>query len=204
MARPHLPIALAGVLGVVLNVVAIIALFFLSPVPHFYRPGHVSEWYAEALAHPTATAVSAWAFTLGLVILAAFCAGLAHVLRTAWAVVGACLFGFGAVIDAAGTMAPLAAIHVGPATGVGLLWMTLLLDAAFNGLAGLGLICFAAGLPADWPRGTRVLALVAGLASLPVAMQFHADIFAEALALSGPLWLVWVTWVSGLLLKDRA
>ncbi|MDP1823160.1 MAG: hypothetical protein Q8L48_07960 [Archangium sp.] len=201
MPRPHLPAGLAGLLGVLLNVVAVGA---LQVVPHTYRPGDVPAWLAETVAHPGATTVSAWAFTVGLVALAAFCAGLAFAVRSPWVVVGACLFGFGALLDAAGTMGPLAALHVDQNTGIGLLWMSLLLDSAFNGLLGLGLICFAIGLPAEWPKGLRVLALVAGVVSLPVALQFHADDFARLLAVAGPLWLVWVTGASVVLMRrDR-
>ena len=184
MFRPHLPAALAGLLGVSLNVLAVGA---LRPIPHTYRPGDVPAWLAETLAHPGHTTFSAWAFTIGLVCLAAFGGGLA--------------FGFGALLDAAGTMGPVAALHVDSATGLGLLWMSLLLDSAFNGLLGLGLICFSFGLPGDWPRGLRVLGFVAGIASLPVALQFHSDDFARLLAVAGPLWLSWVIWASVLLLR---
>lgn len=198
MPRPHLPAALAGLLGVALNVLAVGA---LREIPHTYRPSDVPAWLAETVAHPAASTLSAWAFTVGLISLAAFAAGLAFAARTSWAVVGASLFGLGAMLDAAGTMAPLAALHLDAPTGLGLLWMSLLLDSAFNGLLGLGLLCFALGLPADWPRAHRLLAVAAGLASLPVALQFHSDDFARLLALAGPLWLVWVTWASVLLLR---
>ena len=198
MPRPHFPAGLAGLLGVLLNVLAVGA---LQVVPHTYRPGDVPAWLAETVAHPSATALSAWAFTLGLVALAAFCFGLAFAVRTSWVVVGACLFGFGALLDATGTMGPLAALHVDPATGLGLLWMSLLVDSAFNGLLGLGLLCFAIGLPKDWPLGLRVLAGVAGIVSLPVALQFHSDDFARLLAVAGPLWLTWVSWTSIVLMR---
>jgi hypothetical protein len=200
MLRPHLPAAATGLLGVALNVVAVAA---LQDVPHTYRPGDVPAWLAETLAHPTATAVSAWSFTVGLVALAAFGLGLAFRARTAWSVAGAALFGCGALLDAAGTMGPLAALHVEASAGAALLWMSLLLDSAFNGLLGLGLLAFAAGLPPEWPRAHRLLAVGAGLASLPVALQFHDDAFARLLALAGPLWLAWVTWTSALLLRGE-
>jgi hypothetical protein len=91
-------------------------------------------------------------------------------------------------------MAPIAVLRVSADAGEALLWMTLLLDAAFNGLLGLGLFAFAvAQSPEDgWPRWTRWLGTVAGVASLPVAAQAHADSFARLLALSGPLWVAWV------------
>jgi hypothetical protein len=191
--RPHLPVGLAGLLGVLLNVVAVAA---LGPVPHTYSPGDVPAWLAETVANPGNTTVSAVAFTVGLVALAAFAAGLGWAWKNAWAVVGAVFFGAGALLDAAGTMAPIGALHVDQATGLGLMWTTLLLDSAFNGLLGVGLLCFAAGIPSDWPRPLRWLALAAGLASLPVGLQFTSDSFAKLLAIAGPLWLTWATWAS--------
>ena len=60
-----------------------------------------------------------------------------------------------------------------------------------------GLLAIAMGMSADaWPKGLRALAAVAGLASLPVALQFHSDTFAKLLSVSGPLWIGWVGWAS--------
>ncbi len=202
----------AGLVGVALNVVAVAA---LRHVPHAYRPGDVSAWLAELQARPLSTQLSAWAFTVGLVALTAFAAGLALTVanrrnlavtdRRNLAVAGAAFFGGGALLDAAGTMAPIAALHVDPSTGVALLWLTLLLDSAFNGLLAIGLLCLAGALRADdgWPVPLRWLGIVAGLASLPVALQFSSDFFANLLAVAGPLWLAWVTWTSVLLLRGR-
>lgn len=188
------PTALAGAAGVLLNLVAVGA---LGPVPHTYAPGNVPAWRAETVAAPGHSTVSAWAFTLGLVLLAAFAAGLSDAVGArgrAWGRLGAALFGGGALLNAAGTLAPVAVLHVSADVGEALLWMTLLLDASFNALLGLGLLAWAAAVsPEDgWPRWLRGWAVLAGLASLPVALQFHADGFARLLAVSGPLWTGWV------------
>lgn len=192
----------AGLAGVALNVVAVAA---LRPIPHTYAPGDVVAWLAETRAAPLNTQVSAWAFTVGLVALVAFVAGLAASVekRRALALVGAVFFGGGAMLDAAGTLAPIAALHVDDASGVALLWLTLLLDSAFNFLLGVGLLCFAGALHPDerWPKALRWLALLAGVASLPVGLQFSSDAFARLLAVAGPLWLAWVTWTSVVLLR---
>lgn len=194
----------AGFVGVALNVVAVAA---LRHVPHAYRPGDVAAWLSELQSDPFSTQLSAWAFTVGLVALAAFAGGLALTVanRRNLAVAGAIFFGGGALLDAAGTMAPIAALQVEPSAGMALLWLTLLLDSAFNGLLAVGLLCFWGALRADdgWPAPLRWLALLAGLASLPVALQFSSDIFASLLAVAGPLWLAWVTWTSVLLLRGR-
>lgn len=198
VTRPHLPTGLAGLVGAALNLVAVGA---LQNVPHTYRPGDVPAWLRETIANPVATTIAAWSFTVGLVMLAAFVAGLAHAHRNAWTVVGAVLFGAGALLDAAGTMCPLAALHVEASAGLALLWFTLLLDSAFNALLGLGLLCFAVGLK-DHSKLHRALAVLAGLASLVVSLQFHDDFFAKLLAVAGPLWIAWVVWTSVKLVRE--
>lgn len=202
----------AGLVGVALNVVAVAA---LRNVPHTYRPGDVAAWLSELHADPVSAQLSAWAFTVGLVALAAFAVGLALSVanrrnlavtdRRNLAVTGAVFFGGGALLNAAGTMAPIGALHVDPASGVALLWLTLLLDSAFNGLLAIGLLCLAGALRVDdgWPAPLRWLGFAAGLASLPVALQFSSDVFAKLLAVAGPLWLAWVTWTSVLLVRGR-
>jgi hypothetical protein len=102
------------------------------------------------------------------------------------------------LLDAAGTLAPIAALHVDDQTGLGLLWLSLLLDSAFNALLGVGLLCFSIAQTTrdGWPRGLRWLASVAGAASVPVALQFHSNDFARLLALAAPLWLTWILWSS--------
>jgi len=196
-------VAVAAALGVVLNLVAV---FALRPVPHTYAPGDVPAWLAETLAHPTASVVSAGSFTVGLVALAAFFLGLAALVggQRGWLVVGAAFAGLGAILNAAGTLAPIAALHVEKPVGLGLLWLTLLLDSAFNGLLGLGLIALSIGLPADWPKAHRWLGLVAGVACLPVAGQFASDSLARLLAVSAPLWCTWCIWAGALVARRSA
>jgi len=203
---------IAGLVGVALNVIAVVA---LRDMPHAYRPGDMAAWLAELQAQPHATQLSAWAFTVGLVALATFAAGLALTVanrrtlavtdRRNLAVAGAVFFGGGAMLDAAGTMAPIGALYVEPSAGLALLWLTLLLDSAFNGLLAIGLLCLASALRTDdgWPAPLRWLGYVAGVASMPVALQFSSDSFAKLLAVSAPLWLAWVTWTSVLLLRGR-
>lgn len=183
--------AACGVGGVLLNLVAVGALW---GQPHAYKPGDVAAWLAEAAAHPAGTVAAAWAFTIGLALLVPFMAGLAR--RDPALTPGAALFAVGAVLDAAGTLLPIAALRLAGPAAEAVLWATLLLDAAFNALLGLGLLLMALAMRAEagWPRGLRVLAAVGGAASVPVAGQAFSDAFAAGLLVSGPLWLAFVLW----------
>lgn len=185
--------AIAGFAAAALNLTAVAALWHM---PNVYKPENVGLWLDQALAAPQATRVAAVAFTIGLSALVPFCVALAH--RDRPIAIGASLIAAGALLDAAGTMAPVGALQVARPVGEGLLWLTLLLDSAFNALLGLGLVAIAAAMrpEAGWPRGLRVLGFVAGAASLPVAFQFAADAYARLLAVSGPLWVGWVVWAS--------
>lgn len=191
MGGSHRSAAIAGLAGVLLNVLAVAA---LGPVPHTYSPADVGAWLAESKAAPTHTIISAWAFTVGLVLLAAFGAGLARRLDRPLAVIAAVIFGAGLLLDASGTLLPIAALKVDDAIGLALLWATLLLDSANNALLGVALICFSLSLPREWPRGHRWLGLVAGLTSVPVGLQFASADFARLLAVAAPLWLTWIVW----------
>ena len=51
-----------------------------------------------------------------------------------------------------------------------LLWTTLLLDSANNGLLGVALLCFSVARWGRWPRALTWLGLAAGAASVPVAL----------------------------------
>jgi hypothetical protein len=153
---------------------------------------------------------------VGLVLLAVFAAAVLASERPArpgpflagWALVAA-----GALLNAAGCVAPAVAVRflaappdpAGAAVGEALLAVTLHLDAAFNLALGAGLLLAnaGAGKASGWPIGLRALGVVAGLASLPVALQFHADAFAKLLAISGPLWLAWFGWAAVHLARRR-
>jgi hypothetical protein len=88
---------------------------------------------------------------------------------------------------------------------VALLGFTLALDALFNLLLGLGLLGLASPLLARErsPRWPGVLALAAGLASIPVSLQVVAPFGATLLAVAGPLWLATMLVTSVLLWRNR-
>lgn len=188
-------IGIFGLIGVVLNVIAVGA---LQPFTSPYSPADIPGWLASCVQYPVRTAVSSFAFTFGLVALAAFALGFAFVRRTGPAIVAAAFIGFGALLDAAGTPAPLVALNTEPALGQAFLRFTLLLDATFNGCLGVGLIAaFVATPDTRW----RWLALASGLLSLPVAFQWASPEAARLLALAGPAWLLWMTATSIQLLR---
>jgi hypothetical protein len=189
--------AIAGFLGIAGNVLAVC---FLWPAPHSWKPGRLDLWYAEMAEKPVGAALSSWAFTLGLVALAAFFVLLGASSRArspALVLLGALLAAGGALLDAAGTQAPYVAValvgHEGETTRA-LLGTALALDASFNLLLGAGLMLINSGLGdcSGWPRWERGLGLVAALASLPVAGQLHSDAWANLLSIAGPLWLLWI------------
>jgi len=190
----------AGLAGVVGNVLGVA---FLVGVPSPYRPGDVPAWLGGLAARPAAAYASAWTFTVGLVALAVFFALVAaaaapRAARPAAVLLGSLGMAAGALLNAAGTLLPAAAVRFLPGgggeIGVALLGAALHVDAHFNLCLGVGLLLVAGGLgPAPgWPAWHRALGAVAGLASLPVALQWADDSFARLLALAGPLWLAWV------------
>lgn len=188
-------IAIVGLVGALLNVIAVIA---LEPFTSPYSPADIPGWLDSCVRYPIRTAVSSFAFTFGLLSIAAFAAGFAARYRTGTAIVAASFIGFGALLDAAGTSAPLIALNAEPAIGHAFLRFTLVLDAAFNGAIGIGLI-----LAARAQTGRlRWLALAAGLASVPVAFQWLSPAAARLLAFAGPAWLSWISLTAIAWLRD--
>jgi hypothetical protein len=148
---------------------------------------------------------SAVTFILGLLALAGWAAGLGRRGATPAARFGAATIATGALLNAAGCVAPLVLVsHVLPGCASGacapvaraLLGVTLSLDALFNLLLGIGLLALS---PALWRRGERavaILGIAAGLASIPVAGQPFSAASAKLLGVAGPLWLAFVLWTS--------
>jgi hypothetical protein len=200
------PGALLGVLGVAGNVVGVAA---LGGVEGAYKPGGLGAWAESALAHPGPSVVSAVAFTVGLLALAGWALALGRRLAGPWAPLATAAMATGAVVNAAGTLAPaVLVLHVAPAcdgascapVARALLGLTLSLDALFNLAFGAGLALAGACL---WRAARRpalgALGLAAGLATVPVAGQLAWQAAANWLVVAGPLWLAFVLWTSALL-----
>jgi len=170
-----------------------------------YRPTDLDGWAALSAAHPQATVASSVAFILGLLALAGWAAGLGRRAATPGARFGAAAIGAGAILNAAGCVAPLVLVaHVLPGCVPGgcgpvaraLLGVTLSLDALFNLLLGIGLVAIGAALWRRRERGVGLLGVAAGLASIPVAGQPFSEASARLLGVAAPLWLAFVLWTS--------
>jgi hypothetical protein len=206
MPRPDRLGAALGMAGAAGNVVAVA---LLGDVAGAYRLGGLDAWAASAPAHPAASVSSAVAFTVGLLALAGWAAALGRRVRHPLARLGATWMAVGAILNAAGTVTPaVLVLHVAPACGGeaclptarALLGLTLTLDALFNLLFGLGLVAAAVALGRVERRpALSVLGIAAGLASLPVSLQFVLDAASDLLVVAGPLWLAFVIWSSVLL-----
>jgi uncharacterized membrane-anchored protein len=71
-----------------------------------------------------------------------------------------------------------------------LLGSSLALDALFNLLLGVGLVCLGFAMrAARWSAWLAWLSIVAGIASVPVSLQAISPLGADLLAVAGPLWL---------------
>jgi hypothetical protein len=203
--------AVAGFVGVIGNVIGVAV---LGEIPTAYRPSTVALWVDQVTAAPAAATVSALGFTIGLIALAGWALIAARHLGSARATAAGFLIGVGAVLNAAGTLAPaVVAHHLGPtcgastdctAAGAALLGMSLSLDALFNLLLGVGLLLFAAAMwRGERPRWLALLSAAAGLASVPVSLQIVSDAGADLLAVAGPLWLAFITISSVQLWRGR-
>ena len=201
--------AILGLLGVIGNILGVAV---LGPIPAAYRPSTIAEWARQTMAAPAAATLSGVAFTLGLVALAGWAVVLGLRLGTALAIASGGLIAVGALLNAAGTMAPaVVAWHLPRAcaspeacvpAAVTLLGLSLSLDALFNLLLGLGMIGLAVAA-AEVPMFVRIVLAIAGLASLPVSLQFYSDAAARVLVLAGPLWLLATLLTSWLLWRGR-
>jgi hypothetical protein len=201
--------AILGLLGVVGNILGVVV---LGPIPAAYRPGTIAEWARQTMAAPMPATVSAVGFTLGLVALAGWAVILGLRIGSVGAIASGGVIAVGALLNAAGTMGPVVvAWHLPRAcawpeqcvpAAVSLLGLSLSLDALFNLLLGCGLIGLAVA-GTEMPVYARVLVAIAGVASVPVSLQFYSDAAARMLVLAGPLWLAGAALTSWLMWRGR-
>lgn len=202
-----------AVLGAVCIAGNVVAVVFLLDVEGAYRVAGLDAWARDTAAHPRATVASAAAFTVGLLALAGWAVALGRRATGDAARWGSAAMALGAVLNAAGTTTPaVLALHVLPGcsgeaclpVARALLGITLTLDALFNLLFGAGLVAVAVAFArAEGRRALAALGVAAGVATLPVSLQFAVDAASNLLAIAGPLWLAYVAITSVILWRGE-
>ncbi|MCC7044460.1 MAG: hypothetical protein IT183_11395 [Acidobacteria bacterium] len=204
--------AVAGVIGVVGNMAGVAVLGEISSA---YRPDEVAMWTGQVLHAPGAASASGIAFTVGLIALAGWALVMGARFASPTSYAAAFVMATGAILNAAGTPAPLVVVHLlGPACGdteachaaaMALLGASLALDALFNLLLGVGLILMGRAMfDASWPAWLAWGTIAAGVASVPVSTQVVSPAGADLLLIAGPLWLAAITLCSVRLWRERA
>ncbi|GDX78985.1 hypothetical protein LBMAG42_07960 [Deltaproteobacteria bacterium] len=170
---------------------------FLRGIEGAYRPGMLDRWYYAATQHDTATAWSAWCFTLGVLLLVPWAAGLARALGPySWP--GAALAAVAAMLSAVGTLLPFVVVTMVPhgeaAIGETLLGVALTFDSLFNLVFGVAmvLLCFAMARDPQLPMWLPAYGLVASVLTMAVVSQAWSPVGADLVLLAGPAWLGWV------------
>lgn len=198
---PVEPNFIAGRAGVAAVGFIAIGVAFLRNIEGAYRPGMLDRWYYAATQHETATTWSAWCFTMGVLLLVPWAAGLARVLGPySWP--GAALAAVGAMLSAVGTLLPFVVVQMVPhgeaAIGETLLGIALTFDSLFNLVFGAAmvLLCFAMARDPQLPMWLPAYGLVASLLTIAVVSQAWSPVGADLVLLAGPAWLGWVALTS--------
>jgi hypothetical protein len=182
-ARERRRAGLAGFVAVAGNMLGVA---FLRDMPSAYRLARLDEWADAVRAAPRATTASSLCFALGLGALSAWVGELGRSTPSRTARAATKFATATALLDAAGTLLPLA-VGAGAEPARRLLHASVALDALFNLGLGVGLV--GAGVALERTPRLRVLAVAAGLTSIPVAAQAVWDPAAKLLVVAGPLWL---------------
>ena len=201
----------AAVLGLIAFLGNLLGVVVLGDIPQAYKPGKLETWVADSLAHPDAAIASAVYFTFGVLVMVPFGIALTRLVRgplSGLAVLGGAFIATGALMNGSATMAPFVVIeHLGgvaandpafQAVAFALLGWTLTMDAVFNALLGVGMILAGIAMWRDsgFGRVAGGWGVIAGLATLPVVLQPVSYAAAQWLVIAGPLWVLWLLWVS--------
>ena len=201
----------AAILGLIAFLGNMLGVVVLGDIPQAYKPGKLEVWLSDSLAHPEDAIASALYFTFGVLVMVPFAVALSRLVTgplAGLAVLGAGFIATGALMNGSATMAPFVIIeHLGTATphdpafqavAFALLGWTLTMDAVFNALLGVGMILSGLAMWRD-PAFGRIAGgwgVVAGIATLPVILQPVSYAAAQWLVVAGPLWVLWLLWVS--------
>lgn len=205
--------AIAGLLGVVFNVAAVVVVS-VGDVGSAYRIDELPRWVIQAGANPTASHASSLLFAAGCAAIAVFAVGLGR-RRPSLRGAGTVLLVVGSALNVVGSLAVIASTHLHlvacaswECVEQAIFWFrrAIELDAAFNFLLGAGLIVIgraARGQP-EIPARLPLLTIIAGVLTLPVALQFVSPLAARWLAVAGPLWLFVLLWWANALRERRS
>ena len=201
----------AAVLGIIAFLGNLLGVVVLGDIPQAYKPGKLEIWLSDSLAHPDDAIASALCFTFGVLVMVPFGMALTRLVSgplSGLAVLGGAFIATGALMNGSATMAPFVVIEhlvtqtptdpAFQAVAFALLGWTLTMDAVFNALLGVGMILAGLAMWRD-PGFGRVAGgwgVIAGVATLPVVFQPVSYAAAQWLVVAGPLWVLWLLWVS--------
>jgi len=164
----------------------------------------------EIAAHRHAEIIAGWMFAFFLTALIPFIWLVVRSLSESGrmpATIGACVLTAGATVDIVASLLLVAIGHgiapsigdpVARTIGIAMLNLGAAVDAMYNLALGIGLILIARSMRASgvWPKWLTRLALVAGVLSLPVSLEWYSQLAAAVQYASGTLFLVWVVGMS--------
>jgi len=195
-----------AIMGVITAAAFVVGIVAVSMIPDQLNGGAFDKALTEIATHRHAEVVAGWMFAIGLATLIPFIWLVVRSLSDATrlpATIGACLITAGATIDIAGSLLLVAVGHgLSPsfadpavrAVAGAMLHLSVALDSMYNLTLGAGLVMIGRSMRAGgaWPRWTANLAIVAGVLSLPVALEWYSELAGAAQYASGTLLLAWV------------
>jgi len=204
-------LALTGAINAVTVVAGIIAMSFIPDQMNLAAP---DKALTQIAAHHRAEVVAGWMFACCLAAFIPFIWLLVRSLNEATrlpATIGACIITAGATIDVAASLIFVTVGHAltpnmtDPAArtvGMAMLNFGASIDSLYNLLLGVGLVLIARSMRASvWPRWLGMVAVAAGVLSIPVSLQWYAPAVAVVQFASGTLLLVWVVGLSAIAFK---
>lgn len=202
-AEPNRIAAVAGMLAVFFNVLGVV---FVSEIAEAYQPELIDRWYFAALQHEFSVSWSAWCFTLAVLCLVPWVAGMARSIGPySWP--GAAMIAMGAGLNATASLLPFVVVthvpHGEDALGETLLGITITIDALFYLIFGVGLVLLNVGMAraVQFPMWLSGWGLVAGILCVGVVGRAWSPAAANFVYVAAPFWMLWVALASGVLFR---
>ena len=199
-----------GLVAVALNILGIVT---LKDVVTPYQIGGLDNWIASIPNHAGASSLSALSFVFAVLTMIPYAWALQHRDGRPGIRLGALSIAIGALMNAVACLVPfVVATHVLPSCSSpeaclpiarGMLGYAITMDGLFNALLGSGLLAIGiTWLKDPERRKPAIVGLLAGLFTLPVALQPISDACQQLLVVGGPLWLLFITMTSIELLRE--